>query len=136
MIVVNTDNPIGIKVEGEYSRFIASFLSHNIQPEVHGFSIGMVILPPSGKSQPHSHETAQETWYVLEGSATFIIGDERQAVNKGDIVYGPEKLTHELINNSSTEPFKALLILCPGGDERNVTDVLLSGGGVLYDPEG
>lgn len=133
MIIVNTDNPKGIKVEGEYSRFIASFLSHNIQPQVHGFSLGMVILPPGGKGEPHSHETAQETWYVLEGEAEFIIGEERGKVKKGDIVYGPENVTHTFINLSETEPFKALLILCPGGDERNVTDTLLSGGGVYYD---
>jgi quercetin dioxygenase-like cupin family protein len=135
MIVVNTDNPKGIRTQGEYQRFIASFLSADLQPEVHGFSIGIVILPPSGKSQPHSHDTAQECWYVLDGKAKFIIGNEEQNVKKGDIIYGPEKVTHSLINLSDTEPFKALLFLCPGGDERNVTDVLLNNGGVLYEPE-
>jgi quercetin dioxygenase-like cupin family protein len=135
MIVVNTDNPKGIHTQGEYQRFIASFLSADLQPEVHGFSIGVVILPPSGKSQPHSHDTAQECWYVLDGKAKFIIGNEEQNVKKGDIIYGPEKVTHSLINLSDTEPFKALLFLCPGGDERNVTDVLLNNGGVLYEPE-
>ncbi|MGI6280197.1 MAG: cupin domain-containing protein [Acutalibacteraceae bacterium] len=134
MIIVSTNNPKGVKVEGEYSRFIASFLSANLQPQVHGFSIGMVILPPGGKSEPHSHKDAQECWYVIEGSATAIIGDEKGIINKGDILYGPENVTHTLINRSSTEPFKALLILCPGGDERNVTDVLLKNGGVMYEP--
>jgi len=133
MLIVNTDKPKGIKVEGEYSRFIASFLSCHLQSEVHGFSVGMVILPPGGKSQPHSHETAQEIWYVLEGEAEFVIGEEKGRAKKGDIVYGPEKVTHTLFNLSETKPFKALLILCPGGDESNVTDTLLSGGGVFYE---
>ena len=135
MIIVNTDNPLGIWTEGKYRRFIGSFLSANLQPEVHGFSIGMVILPPGGKSAPHAHDVAQECWFVLEGEAEVIIGDKFQNVKKGDLIYGPEGVTHTLINLSQSEPFKALLFLCPGGDERNVTDTLVSGGGIRYEFE-
>ena len=135
MIVINTDNPKGIHTEGEYERFIASFLSSNLQSEIHGFSIGMVIIPPSGKSEPHMHDEAQECWYVLDGEATVIIGSESQSVKKGDLIYGPEGFAHSLINLSDTQPFKALLFLCPGGDERNVTDILLNGGGILYESQ-
>ena len=130
MIVVSTNNPIGIETEGEYKRFIASFLSHNLQSEVHGFSIGMVVLPPSGKGEPHKHENAQESWYVIEGRALAIIGDEQMEVGEGDIIYGPENVDHSFINLDDKKNFKALLILSPGGDERNVTDVLAQGKGV------
>lgn len=130
MVVVSTKDPIGIETEGEYRRFIASFLSHNLQSEVHGFSIGMVVIPPSGKAQPHKHEHAQESWYVIEGRAIAVIGDEQQEVGEGDIIYGPENVEHYFINLDDKKNFKALLILSPGGDERNVTDVLAEGKGV------
>lgn len=130
MIVVSTKDPIGIETEGEYKRFIASFLSHNLQSQVHGFSIGMVVIPPLGKAQPHKHETAQESWYVIEGRAIAVIGDEQKEVGEGDIIYGPENVEHYFINLDDKKNFKALLILSPGGDERNVTDVLAQGKGV------
>lgn len=133
MIVVSTKNPIGIHTEGEYERFIASFLSHNLQSEVHGFSVGMVVIPPKGKGEPHKHEKAQESWYVIEGRALAIIGDEEQEVGEGDIIYGPENVEHSFINLDDKKNFKALLILSPGGDERNVTDVLALGKGVHLD---
>ncbi|MGN1120877.1 MAG: cupin domain-containing protein [Eubacteriales bacterium] len=133
MIIVNTDNPTGIWTEGPYRRFIASFLSHNLQSEVSGFSMGMVILPPGGKGNPHSHPAAQESWYVLEGHGRVVIGEETAPIRKGDVIYGPAGVAHALINDSDSEPLKALLVLCPGGDERNVTDVLLSGGGMDYE---
>lgn len=130
MIVVSTKDPVGIQTEGEYKRFIASFLSHNLQSEVHGFSVGMVVIPPLGKAQPHKHEKAQESWYVIEGRAIAVIGNEQQEVSEGDIIYGPENIEHYFINPDAKKNFKALLILSPGGDERNVTDILALGKGM------
>ena len=83
----------------------------------------------------HSHREAQEIWYVLEGEGQMQVGDEICDIAPGDLIYGPEQVMHQIINNRDEKDLKALLILCPGGDEKNVLEALAQGKGVVYRSE-
>jgi uncharacterized cupin superfamily protein len=76
-------------------------------------------LPPGGVSFPfHYHCATEEAIYVLRGTGTARIGEERVPVREGDwIAYpvGPEH-AHQMINDG-TEP---LVYLCVSANAQKV----------------
>ena len=46
----------------------------------------------------HTHPY-QEVFILLEGSATYTVGDEVLVANTGDIVIGPANVPHKFVNN-------------------------------------
>ena len=119
--------------EGANRRFLTSMLSPGLQPDVQGLSIGMVMVPPNTEGGVHSHEEAQEFWYIIEGSGKIQIGDEECDIRAGQLIYGPPKVKHQIINTSNDKNLKALLILCPAGDEAPILEELKKTGGVIFE---
>lgn len=123
MIVVNTEKLNGIWTGGENNRYLCVFLSPLMQNGVvHDFSMGLVVVPPNTKGDMHSH-TTQEVWYVIEGTGQFYIDGEIADVKPGDIVYSPERVTHQIINNTVDKVFKCLWIVIPDDQsEKRIVD--------------
>jgi len=48
---------------------------------------------------PHRHPNAEEIFYIIKGNGTFQVGDEKQKVKAGDIVYIPPNMVHLLTND-------------------------------------
>ena len=46
----------------------------------------------------HYHPDFEEIYYVLSGYGTMAIGDEKQEISRGDVVYIPKLLPHTLLN--------------------------------------
>ncbi|MDO8685724.1 MAG: cupin domain-containing protein [Clostridiales bacterium] len=122
MLIVDTNKPEGIWTGGENNRFLATFITPILYEYVEGLSVGMVIVPPETDSGLHEHKKAQEIWYVIEGKGEIQIGDEIKEIEPGSLVYSPPETKHRLINHSPDKSLKALLILCPDGDEKNILD--------------
>ena len=70
----------------------------------------MTVAPGDRSSEYHGHKYEDEAVYVLSGSGTAVIGDERYKIGPGDFVGlpggGP---AHETINDG-TEPLVCLVI--------------------------
>lgn len=124
MLLVDTNDPIGIWVSGPHRRFLTTFITPILNKEVTGLSVGMVIVPPNTFGGLHQHEKAQEIWYILEGNGQIQIGEEIREVRAGYLAYSPPQVKHQIINNQSAGDLKALLILCPAGDEKAILDEL------------
>ncbi len=124
MLIVNTNKPVGIWTGGENNRFLATFITPLLYDLVEGLSVGMVIVPPNTDGGLHGHEKAQEIWYIVEGNGKMQIGDEIADIKPGDLVYGPKNVKHQIINDRNDGMLKAILILCPHGDEKNIVDRL------------
>ena len=58
-------------------------------------------LPPGQSIPPHYHTDFEEIYYVLSGYGIMTIGDERQEVSRGDVVYIPPLASHTLLNTGS-----------------------------------
>lgn len=54
---------------------------------------------------PHSHKALDELMYVLEGTATVMVGDEIQEIPAGGWHFRPRQLTHTFWN-ASDEPLR------------------------------
>jgi len=83
----------------------------------------LATVPPGGGPPPHTHSSEDETFYVLEGTPTFRIGDERIVAGPGDFVNIPRGVLH-CFRNFSDQPMKMILTFTPAGIERFFEETL------------
>lgn len=80
----------------------------------HTFEVVEENCKPGFQSRAHYHSKAFETFYVFDGSADFLVGEERVHAQKGACVHIPPGVTHQV---SSTDGVKMLMIYSPAGTE-------------------
>ena len=81
------------------------------------------VVPPGGGPPLHIHLNENETFYVLEGSCTFYLGEEKIVARPGDFVNIPIG-THHCFRNESKEPVKLVLTFTPAGIEKFFEETL------------
>lgn len=69
---------------------------------------------PGFQSRAHIHTKAFETFYVMEGSAEFKVGEEVYHGTKGSCVHIPPGVPHQV---TSKEGVRMLMIYAPAGTE-------------------
>ena len=77
-----------------------------------GLSMHLVVIPPGGRSEPHSHQAYETGIYVLEGEVRTRWGAalEHEVVSRaGDFLFIPPGMPHEAINLSATAPARAVV---------------------------
>ncbi len=57
------------------------------------------LLPGEG-IPPHLHPDLEELYYILSGYGNMTIGEEKQEVSRGDVVYIPQHALHALENTA------------------------------------
>jgi mannose-6-phosphate isomerase-like protein (cupin superfamily) len=71
----------------------------------------------------HHHEHNDEVFYVLEGTASILIGDAWVDVGKGSFIRIPAGITHDFENR--TDPRMGLLnFFIPGGFEEKMPAIV------------
>lgn len=66
---------------------------------------------------PHYHKVAEEGFYILEGTVTFLLDGETITASKGSFITVPPMHTHKFSNPSGT-PASMLVFITPGGFEE------------------
>jgi mannose-6-phosphate isomerase-like protein (cupin superfamily) len=54
-----------------------------------------ITAPPNLEGPLHVHHREEEGFYILEGSATFQIGDQTVEAKAGDYLLGPRDIPHK-----------------------------------------
>jgi quercetin dioxygenase-like cupin family protein len=88
-----------------------------------GYFAMLAVVPPNGGPPPHTHEREEETFYVLEGTPTFRLGDERIVAAPGDFVNIPRGMLH-CFRNFSDAPVTMILTFTPAGIEKFFEETL------------
>jgi mannose-6-phosphate isomerase-like protein (cupin superfamily) len=83
----------------------------------------LAVVPPNGGPPPHIHLNEDETFYVLEGTPTFRLGDDRIVAGPGDFVNVPKGNLH-CFRNFSDEPVRMILTFTPAGIEHFFEETL------------
>ena len=83
----------------------------------------LAIVPPDGGPPPHTHEDEDETFYVLEGTPTFRLGNTRIVAAPGDFVNIPKGTLH-CFRNDSDGLVKMILTFTPAGIEKFFQETL------------
>jgi quercetin dioxygenase-like cupin family protein len=84
----------------------------------HAFEMYEREVPPHTiGADPHYHEGTVETFYVVSGTATILVGETRKAYAAGSIVVVPRRVVHGYWNESP-DRIKLLITFCPGLDHE------------------
>jgi mannose-6-phosphate isomerase-like protein (cupin superfamily) len=75
----------------------------------------MEAIAPPGYSPPlHQHDFGTESFYVLEGSVRFVIGDDELLCGPGDVAHVPRSTPHSF-ETLGDQPLRVLNMSAPGG---------------------
>lgn len=74
------------------------------------------ITEPPGEGPLHVHHGEDEAFFILEGSATFEVGDTTVEARAGDYVFGPRDVPHRYTVGEAG--CRMLFIFTPGGFEE------------------
>jgi quercetin dioxygenase-like cupin family protein len=72
------------------------------------------IVPPGYSPPLHRHDFGAESFYVIEGSARFVVGDHEEVVGPGGFVRVPPSTPHSF-ETLGDAPSRMLDILTPAG---------------------
>lgn len=77
--------------------------------------------PPHDATPLHVHHNEDETFLMLEGTATFVIGNTTVDAEVGDVLYGPRDIPHRY--TAGPEGCRMLFILTPGGMDEMIAEM-------------
>jgi quercetin dioxygenase-like cupin family protein len=69
------------------------------------FSMMYELLPKDSGPGPHKHTWSDETFYILDGEITLLIGDEIKTARTGDFLMVPRNTRHAFRVASETARF-------------------------------
>jgi len=81
------------------------------------------LQPDCGGPGAHLHEANEELFYVLEGSARFLVGTEWRRLEKGSFLRIAAGTMHDFENRSDA-PVGLLNIFMPGGFEQFMPSIV------------
>ena len=73
--------------------------------------LGMLTIPPKGRTKAHLHEQHETALYFVSGEADQWYGEDlsqHEVVRAGDYFYIPAGVSHVAVNRSQTEPLVVL----------------------------
>jgi len=99
------------------------------------FSLIEQVMGPGGGSPPHVHHGEDEFLYIIEGEATFTLGDQTLHGRPGIFVFLPRGIPHRF-TTSDAGPSRMLLGLSPAGFERFFEEMGEPAGSLTLPPAG
>ena len=70
------------------------------------------IAPPGYSPPLHQHDFGTESFYVIEGSVRFVVGDSEILCGPGDVAHVPRSTPHSFLVGD--EPARVLDLVAPG----------------------
>lgn len=104
--------------DGEKLWVLGDQVTFKLDGERDGLTIFVATIQPGGGPPPHVHHKQEEVHYVLEGSFSFLNGDEWIDAAAGTFIYIPRGTLHTF-RNTGTEPGRLISTNnFPGSHER------------------
>lgn len=96
-------------------RVIQDIVSFKVRSEATNgaYALFETATPVNGGTPPHRHALEDETFYVLEGEYTFLVGDEVVVLGAGGSIFVPRGMVHAFSNKGDV-PARMLIINSPG----------------------
>jgi mannose-6-phosphate isomerase-like protein (cupin superfamily) len=76
-------------------------------------SLVELVVPPGWASPLHVHHTEDESFYVIEGHLTVVVGDQRLSLGPGGYGFGPREVPHAF-RAEGGQPARNLLLTTSG----------------------
>ena len=88
--------------------------------------------PPGAAAPLHVHHQEDEAFWILDGSATFEVGDVKVEAQAGDYLFGPRDIPHRY--TVGDDGCRMLFITTPGGFEDLVIGMSRPAGSRILPP--
>lgn len=75
-----------------------------------------VLISPNGGSNLHTHDDADEQFYILDGAVMMRVGEATFQATAGDVIFIPRQTAHSI--NTAATSARVLATFTPGGIER------------------
>lgn len=79
------------------------------------FSLGYVTLEPDCGQVPWHNQDQEEVYFIVSGTGEMCLGQEKQTVTSGQVVWIPSMVFHQLTNIGS-EPLIMVYCYGPAGE--------------------
>ena len=107
-VVYGTED-YAVKVDDELKNETCWLISNAQKNEMEPI---MITIEPGGTTYPDNPHEGEEIGYVIDGTITVVIGNNKYQVKKGESFYIKPDKPHYLINNGK-RPAKAIWISSP-----------------------
>lgn len=74
--------------------------------------VDIYCFRPGQEQAPHSHAESEKIYFVLEGTGTFLVGEEERTLDPGTIVHAPKGSPHG-VRNESNQVLRVLVMMAP-----------------------
>ncbi len=88
-----------------------------------GLAMHLVVVPPGGAAEPHSHDGYETAIYQIEGLVETRYGPdlaESVLTEAGDFLFVPPGVPHQAVNLSQTEPAVAIIARNDANEQERV----------------
>ena len=82
------------------------------------YSLFETVTQPGQGSPPHFQRREEETFYILAGTYTFLLGERTIELAAGGYAFAPRGTVHAFTNTGDT-PARMLILVTPGGIHEN-----------------
>ena len=104
-----------------YERANDMFVKVTAQDTNGSYEVCEERCPAGFASRPHLHTVSHETFYVIEGSATFILGKDEHKGSVGDLIHIPPGIPHQMV--AGDDGVRVLMVYSPGTTEAMFADM-------------
>ncbi len=109
--------------EGETLWVLGDFVAFKADGESVGLSVFEGLIPPQGGPPPHVHHQQEEAFYVLEGTFSFLSGNETIEAEPGSFMWIPRGTLHTFKNTGAQNGRVLVTSTLPGSHERFFREV-------------
>ncbi len=68
-----------------------------------------ITLQPGDTNNLHTHEDAEQVYFVMKGKGIIQVGEERENVSAGDVVFLPANVQHGFFNTGDKQAIVMLI---------------------------
>jgi uncharacterized RmlC-like cupin family protein len=86
-------------------------------------SMNLVVIPPGGAAEPHSHRGYETAIYMMKGRVEVRYGHDLERVKfleQGDFLFIPADLPHQPVNHDPLEPAMAIVARNDANEQESV----------------
>ncbi len=99
--------------EEEHPNHYKVFIRTVLTGQEHGYlSLHRTRVEVGGEIRPHKHGLHTETYFIISGEATGLLGDKELKFTPGSVGYAPPGTLHSL-KNIGNEPLELIAIFTP-----------------------
>jgi mannose-6-phosphate isomerase-like protein (cupin superfamily) len=103
--------------EGNFYPAVANEVFFMVRAEDSGGNFELIeeVCKPGFVSRLHRHDTRSQTFYIVEGSAEFIVDGKSFNAKSGSSIHVPPGVPHKILSEGG---MKMLMIYCQAGMEK------------------